>query len=400
MAESRAPGGGMQPRVMGENEIVVQTRSAEPTYRAIMRVVITVVASALALYLVYLLRTPLFYLAFATFIAAIVSAPVNRLSGHMPRGVAILLIYAGLILVPLGLLAILTPPAVRATSDLVGELPAYVDDVNQLVEDNEQLQKLDEDFDLTQKLRELAQNAASDFGDTASALADVGASLVSSLFAVFTTLVLSVFMVARGSVWFNAALRHRPPEQAEAIRRAGDRMASAISSYVGGALAQATLAGLAAFIVLSILGVPSPLALAVIVGVLDLIPLIGATIGAVIVGVITVFTDFPTVTIIWVVFAIAYQQFENYVIQPRIQSKAVQLDPFIIVVAALFGGALLGVIGALVAIPCAAAVQIGAREIVAYRRRFAAGGEGGGETGDPGPPDEGGEGAAAAPAPG
>ena len=120
---------------------------------------------------------------------------------------------------------------------------------------------------------------------------------------------------------------------------------------MGGALAQATIAGLAAFVVLSILGVPSPLALALVVGMLDLIPLIGATIGALIVGLITVFTDFPTVTIIWFVFSIAYQQFENYVIQPRIQSKAVQLDPFIIVVAALFGAVLLGVIGALVAIP-------------------------------------------------
>ena len=76
---------------------------------------------------------------------------------------------------------------------------------------------------------------------------------------------------------------------------------------------------------------PAPLALAVIVAILDLIPLIGATIGAFIVALVTLFTDFPTVTIIWVIFAIAYQQFENYVIQPRIQSRAVQLDPFVIV---------------------------------------------------------------------
>ena len=124
-------------------------------------------------------------------------------------------------------------------------------------------------------------------------------------------------------------------------------MAIAVSSYVGGALAQATIAGIVAFIVLQILGVPAPLALAVIVAMLDLIPLLGATIGAFIVGIVTLFTDFPTVTIIWIVFAIAYQQFENYVIQPRIQSRAVQLDPFVIVVAAIFGGTLLGIVGAL-----------------------------------------------------
>ena len=86
------------------------------------------------------------------------------------------------------------------------------------------------------------------------------------------------------------------------------------------------------------------------------------------VGVVTLFADFPTTTIIWTVFAIAYQQFKNYVVQPRIQSRAVALDPFLVVVAALFGGALLGVIGALLSIPTAAAIPIAAREWLQYRR--------------------------------
>ena len=83
---------------------------------------------------------------------------------------------------------------------------------------------------------------------------------------------------------------------------------------------------------------------------------------------VTLFTGFPTVTIIWTVFAIAYQQFENYVVQPRIQSRAVALDPFIVVVAAIFGGTLFGVVGALLAIPSAAALLIGLREYLSYRR--------------------------------
>lgn len=342
--------------------------SREPTVRAILRVVVTVVASALALWLVYLLRTPLSYLILATFLAVVVSAPVNVLSRHMRRGVAIALVYLGLVLVPIAISAILIPPAVRATSDLVREFPAYVDDVNEFVEGNEQLQKLNEDFDLTQKLRDAAQDAAADLDNTATALADVGASLIGSLFGLFTVVVLSVFMVSRGRNWRDALLHTRPEHEAEALHRTLDRMAWAISSYVGGALAQATIAGVTAFIVLSILDVPSPLALAVVVGILDLVPLIGATIGALIVALVTLFNDFPTVTIIWLVFAIAYQQFENYVIQPRIQSFAVALDPFIIIVAALLGGFLLGVLGALLAIPVAAAAQIGVREFLAFRR--------------------------------
>jgi predicted PurR-regulated permease PerM len=133
-------------------------------------------------------------------------------------------------------------------------------------------------------------------------------------------------------------------------------------------LAQAIVASITSYIVLSILGVPSPLALAVVMALLDLVPLVGATLGAVIVGLVTLFADFPIDTIVWSVFAIAYQQFENYVVQPRIQSRAVQLDPFIVVVAAIFGGTLLGVVGALLAIPAAAVIQIALREYLAYRR--------------------------------
>jgi predicted PurR-regulated permease PerM len=128
----------------------------------------------------------------------------------------------------------------------------------------------------------------------------------------------------------------------------------------------------AAWIMLMILGVPSPLALALVIALLDLIPLVGATLGAVVVGVVTLFVDFPTTTLIWTIFAIAYQQFENYVVQPRIQSRAVALDPFLVVVAALFGGALLGVVGALLAIPAAAAIQIAVREWLEYRREYGA----------------------------
>ena len=175
-------------------------------------------------------------------------------------------------------------------------------------------------------------------------------------------------MVASGNYWLDAGLARRPPREAEATRRAIDRMAGAVSGYVGGALLQATVAGITSFIMLWILGVPSPLPLAVVMGLADLVPLVGATIGAVLVGVVTLFTDFPTATIIWAVFAIAYQQFENYVVQPRIQSRAAKLDPFIVVVAAIFGGALLGVIGALLAIPTAAVIQVAAHEYLSYRR--------------------------------
>ena len=96
-------------------------------------------------------------------------------------------------------------------------------------------------------------------------------------------------------------------------------------------------------------------------------PLVGATLGAILVGVVTLFNDFPTDTIIWVICSIVYQQVENTVIQPRIQARAVAVHPFVVLVSVLFGATLFGVLGALLAIPVAAAIQISIREYHAFR---------------------------------
>ena len=144
-------------------------------------------------------------------------------------------------------------------------------------------------------------------------------------------------------------------------------MANAVGGYVAGVLLQATIAGVTSYIVLTILGVPFRAPLAVLIFFFDLIPLIGATIAAILVGIATLFTDFPTATIIWAVWSIVYQQVENSVIQPRIQQRTVNVHPFVTLVAVLFGSTLLGIIGALVAIPAAASIQIALREWWEYR---------------------------------
>lgn len=146
-----------------------------------------------------------------------------------------------------------------------------------------------------------------------------------------------------------------------------------MSGYVAGALFQATVAGITAFVMLKILGITSALTQALVIAILDLIPMVGATLGAVIVGIVIAFSGSTADLIIWIVFAIVYQQFENYVVQPRIQSRAVSIDPFIVVLAALIGDTLLGVLGALLAIPGAATIQIAVREYQDYRRLAGAG---------------------------
>jgi predicted PurR-regulated permease PerM len=98
------------------------------------------------------------------------------------------------------------------------------------------------------------------------------------------------------------------------------------------------------------------------------VPLVGATLGAILVGIVTLFSHFPIATIVWAIWAIVYQQIENNVIQPRIQSRAVDVQPFVVLVAVLFGSTLFGVIGALLAVPLAATIQIVVREVLRYRK--------------------------------
>src|SRR4029078_12180650 len=162
--------------------------------------------------------------------------------------------------------------------------------------------------------------------------------------------------------WVQRGIDLQPPARAARMRTALEHMGKAVGAYVGGVLAQATVAAVAPYIVLIILDVPFASALAIIIFFADLVPLIGATIGAVIVGVVTVFADFPPATIVWAIYSIIYQQIENTLIQPQIQKRAVNVHPFIVLVAVLFGSTLLGVLGALVAIPVAASMQIALRE--------------------------------------
>ena len=192
--------------------------------------------------------------------------------------------------------------------------------------------------------------------------------MVNSLFALVTILALTAFLLGSGREWRERLLALQPPGQGERLGKVLDDMAGAVTGYVAGALLIAFLNGFFTFIVLTMLGVPFAVPLAVLMGVSSLVPLVGATIGAVIVGVVTVFADFPGDTIVWIIWAVVYQQIENNVFQPQIQKRTVQVHPFGVLVAVLFGATLLGVLGALVAIPIAASVQILVKDWWTFRQ--------------------------------
>jgi predicted PurR-regulated permease PerM len=341
----------------------------DPLGRAALRTVLTVVAVALALYVIYALREPITWLVIAAFIAVAMSGPVNLLQRWLKRrGLAIAIAYMVLILIPIGLGALLIPSLVGQVEDLADNVPEYAQDVTEFVQENKTLNDLNEKYDFTSEIESLASELPSRIGDAAGVLQDIGVGVVNSIFASVTILILSIFMVGGGARWAEAFVRTQPPGRRERVESALRRIADAIGNYVGGALLQATVAGVSAFIVLKILGAPFAGPLALVVAFFDLIPVVGATIAAVLIAIIMLFVNFPVGVIVWIVWAIAYQQIENYVIQPQIQKRAVSIEPFVILVSVLFGATLFGVIGAILAIPAAATLQIVFHEWREYRR--------------------------------
>ncbi|MEA2454030.1 MAG: hypothetical protein QOI45_292 [Thermoleophilaceae bacterium] len=335
--------------------------------RQIVRIVLTVICVVIALYVLYLLRKPITWLLIATFLAVALSPPVNVLARRMRRGFAITIVYLGLLAVPLLLIALIVPPLITEANNFADKVPAYSRDVTKFVKDNKRLRELNRDYDITSKLEQEAGKLPNRLGGAAGTLRDVGFGIVSSAFALITILVLTAFLLGSGRGWIDAIIGMRPPQQRERLRRSLDHMAEAVAGYVAGALTIALIAGVLTYIVLLILGVPFRGPLAVIAGLFSLIPLVGATVAAVLIGLVTVFDNFPTTTIIWVIWAIGYQQLENHLIQPQIQKRTVNVHPFITIVAVLFGATLLGILGALVAIPVAASIQILLREYVDLR---------------------------------
>src|SRR3954451_2152837 len=346
----------------------MSARSHELPLRTVLRVVAIVVLAAISLYLVYLLRKPIGWVLTATFIAIALSGPVNRLNRHMRRGFAISIVYLGLILVPVGLTALVVPPLVTQGTNLAEDLPNYANDVQDYVNKNERLRTLDDKYDLTGQLQKQANQLPGKVGDAAKVLSDIGLGLVNSIFALVNILILSVFIVAGGRGWTDAALRLRPEAERDRMRRILDSTANAVGGYVQGALTIAVIAGIQAFVVMELLGVPFAAPLAVLAGLASLIPLVGATVAAIVIGLVTLFNDFPTDTIIWAIWAIVYQQIENNVIQPQVQRRTVRVQPFVVLVAVLFGSTLLGVLVAVGAIPLAAWIQILIREWWVWRQ--------------------------------
>jgi predicted PurR-regulated permease PerM len=170
-------------------------------------------------------------------------------------------------------------------------------------------------------------------------------------------------------------------EREQRYRRLVIEVQQAVAKYVLGNIIISVLATIATWIVLMILGVPYALSLGIVVGFFDLLPLVGATLGAIVVALTTLTVDFPVATIVWIAFIIIWQRIEDYVVQPLVYGRALNVNPIVTILAVLIGASLLGILGALIAIPTAAAIQIVLTDWWRMRKGPGRGGRAGGGAG-------------------
>ena len=338
---------------------------AEVSARLVAKVVLVAAAVVAALYFAYLIRDVIGLVLIAAFFAVAIAPAVNWLDKRrVPRWLAILLVYLSIAAGIFGIGLLIVPPLVNGVEDLSADLPGYVDDLR----NNETFRDYDDRYQITEKLTEQAEQLPSQLGDAAGTLRDVTVGVFTRFVQLFSILVITFFLVKDGRRLLEFLYRQVPPERAQRLRTIADDVSDAIAGYVFGNFVISVLAGLVTYVTLRILDVPFALPLAILFGFFDLIPLVGATLGGILVGIVVAFVHFPVGLVVWAAVLILYQQVENNLIQPFVYGRAVQLHPLIVIVAILIGAALLGVLGALVAIPAAAAVQAVVRDYWRFRQ--------------------------------
>jgi predicted PurR-regulated permease PerM len=328
------------------------------TTRQIARIFFTTAAFAGLLYLLVQVRSTLLLLAIAMFLAVALGPAVDRFARNVPRAAAILIVYVMIFCVFTGVMALIVPPVVNGAGDLSTDIPNYIDDLRH----NDRIKKFDDEYDITPRLKEEATKLPDKLGDAAGALQSIAAGTFNAAFQLLTILTMTFFLLLDGRRMAGFLLRRLGGTHEARLRGVAGHIYKSTSGYVAGALTITSINGILTFIILTILDVPFAVPLAVLMSFFGLIPLVGATIGGVIILLVTLFNDFPQATIVYGIFLILYQQVENNVLQPFIFKRTVNVHPLAVIVAILAGSAVLGIVGALVAIPVAAAIQIMLRE--------------------------------------
>ena len=328
---------------------------------AVFRNVFVVASAVLLIYCLYALRKLLMLVFIALFLAVGMDPAIRRLQGWgMKRGQAVAVILLGVVGFLAAFVAAVVPPLVEQVTEFATNLPDYVRD---LAENNERIREYVSQQNIAERLQDATRDIPAQIGSSFGTVVGVAGSVLATIFNTLTVLVLTIYFSLSFTRMREGSLKLVPKSKRERVQSIMDPILTKIGGYIAGNVVISIVAGVVSFVFLAIIGVPFPVALALWVAIADLIPLVGATLGAV-PAVLVAFFHSPGTGIAAVAFFVVYQQLENYLVAPRVMTKAVDLSPAAVLVAALSGGALLGVPGVLMAIPAAAALKLVATEIV------------------------------------
>ena len=300
----------------------------------------------------------------AMFLAAGLNPAVEWLIGHrFTRAWAVVTVVAAVMLAFVLFILAIVPVITDQVTSITEKAPGWLDDL----QSNKQVQEWDRDYDLISKIKDYI--SAGGFAQKAfGGVLGLGLAALTLLGNAFIVVVLMLYFLSTLPKTKAALYRLAPASRRDRVKSLGDQILRNVGYYVSGAFVVAFCAGLSSLVFLFIVGLGEyAVALSFTVAILDVIPMIGATIGAVIVSAIGFATD-PKIGLACVIFYVVYQQLENYVIYPRVMSRSVDIPGAVIVIAALVGASLLGVVGALLAIPTAAAILLIINEVFLPRQ--------------------------------
>ncbi len=344
---------------------------AERIVRIRVRTILMIFGLAIAtwalLHIVSIARQVIIWILIALFLALAINPLVELLQRRGLRrrgiatGVAILLVLLGIAAIG----ALFIPTLVDNVNKFVDAVPGYVDD---LTKGRGRLGFLETKYHVVEKVRQQVENGGAKklLGLSGAAVA-VTKSVISIVVGAITIIFLTFFMLLEGPVWVERFYGLLSPESQPRWRKVGMDIYRQIGGYVTGNLLISLIAGTLTTLVLIVLGVPFAVALGLIVAILDLIPLAGATIAAIIIGTVA-FLHSIVAGIVVIAFFVIYQQVENHILQPVIYHRTVALSPLAILIAVLVGAEVAGVLGALAAIPVAGSIQVLVNDFLQARR--------------------------------
>jgi predicted PurR-regulated permease PerM len=343
---------------------VTSSRSPVPV-RTIAATIAMVLATFIAVLVVQRVHRVLAWLIVSAFLATAVWPAVDLVQRRTrcPRSIAVLLVFVTVTLVVGGVVALLVAPLITQGSQFFADLPDYVKQARTGTGPvGGVVRRFNLDELIARNERQLSASATG-LGTTAGHVLQV---ITSTVAAMLSILVLTYLMVLEGPQLLGSTLNALGDRRGR-VERVGRDCARAITGYVAGNLLISLICGVLTFLTLTALGVPYAGVIAVFVALTDLLPLVGATLGA-IVGTALAFLHSVPAGLITIAFFVIYQQVENHVLQPVVMSRTVQLNPLTVLVSVLLGIDLAGILGALLAIPVAGIIQVLVRDLYDNRR--------------------------------